>query len=223
MAARFNYWQDMEEGIAYHIYNHAVGRENLFNIEDNYTYFLKQWKKYIPYLDVYAYCLMPNHFHFLAKVKPLNEHLWTHIGLQQTKKAEAFLQNTIPYHTFLEDEFRRLFSGYALAYNKQENNRRGALFQKRFKRVAVSSEYRLFYLLAYIHHNPIHHGFRMNYGDWPHTSYQAYLKLQKHSSVKREEVLAWFSDDVPKAVSLFLQHHSDFKVDSDMSEYTLED
>lgn len=203
----------MEENITYHIYNHAVGRDNLFSTEENYTYFLRRWKKYLPYLDVYAYCLMPNHFHFLAKVKPLDDYLRAHIGLQQTKKAEAFLQNAIPYHTYLEDEFKRFLSGYALAYNKQENNRRGALFQKRFKRVGVTSEFRLFYLLVYIHHNPIHHGFCRNYMDWQHNSYLAYLELQKSSSVNRDEVLSWFSDDKGKAIPLFLQHHNDFKTD----------
>lgn len=53
--------------------------------------------------------------------------------------------------------------------------------------------------------------------------YNTYLELQKQSSVKREEVLAWFSDDTVKAVSLFLQHHNDFKENRDMGEFTFED
>ncbi len=223
MPKRINYWQSLEENITYHIYNHAVGRENLFITEANYAYFLERWKKYMPYLDVYAYCLMPNHFHFLAKVKPLDEHLLAHVGTQHTKKSEAFLQNAIPYHTYLEDQFKRLFSGYTLAYNKQEDNRKGALFQKHFKRVAISSEYRLLYLLAYIHHNPIHHSFCTGYTDWPHNSYHAYLEMQKRSAIQRDEVLSWFSEDAVKALALFHKYHRDFKTDHDMSGYTFED
>ncbi|PSR14614.1 MAG: hypothetical protein DA408_00085 [Bacteroidetes bacterium] len=223
MAARINYWQQLEENLTYHIYNHAVGRENLFATEANYTYFLERWKKHMPYLDVYAYCLMPNHFHFLAKVKPLDEYLLEHIRTQQTQKAEAFLKSTIPYHSYLEDQFKRLFSGYTLAFNKQEENRRGTLFQKRFKRVAISSDYRLLYMLAYIHHNPIHHRFYDNHTDWPHSSYQAFFQMGKHSNIRRQEVLSWFADDMDKALTLFTQYHQDFKTDRDMGGYMFED
>jgi putative transposase len=31
----------------YHLYNHAVGRENFFNNDDNYRYFLKKYTHYI--------------------------------------------------------------------------------------------------------------------------------------------------------------------------------
>jgi REP element-mobilizing transposase RayT len=57
------------EGI-YHVYQHANGFENLFKEEENYRYFLQQWSKYIsPIADTYAYCLMPNHIHFLIRIK----------------------------------------------------------------------------------------------------------------------------------------------------------
>jgi len=48
----------------YHIYNHAVGNENLFRCDENYRYFLKKYAEHIsPIADTFAYCLMPNHFH----------------------------------------------------------------------------------------------------------------------------------------------------------------
>ncbi len=54
----------------YHVYNHANGEENLFRQEENYHYFLKLWTKYIePIADTFAYCLMPNHFHSLIRIK----------------------------------------------------------------------------------------------------------------------------------------------------------
>ncbi len=60
----------MEADRYYHIYNRANGNENLFRERENYRYFLKQWEKCIPDVaDTLAYCLMPNHFHFLIRTK----------------------------------------------------------------------------------------------------------------------------------------------------------
>ena len=54
----------------YHIFNHAVGNENLFRKEDNFIYFLKKYHEHIsPVADTFAYCLMPNHFHILLRMK----------------------------------------------------------------------------------------------------------------------------------------------------------
>lgn len=54
----------------YHIYNHANSSENLFKSDNNYTYFLIKYNQHIsPIADTYAYCLIPNHFHFLARIK----------------------------------------------------------------------------------------------------------------------------------------------------------
>ncbi len=58
----------------YHIYNHANGAENPFREAENYRYFLKQWEKHIqPIADTLVYCLMPNHFHFLIKIRSQSE------------------------------------------------------------------------------------------------------------------------------------------------------
>jgi len=60
----------MTSGTTYHIYNQANGSENLFKENENYRYFLQQYKKYIhPIAHTYAYCLLPNHFHFLLAIK----------------------------------------------------------------------------------------------------------------------------------------------------------
>jgi len=57
------------EGI-YHIYNHANGSEDMFIDEENYYYFLKKYaEKLNGVVSTFAYCLMPNHFHLLIKVR----------------------------------------------------------------------------------------------------------------------------------------------------------
>lgn len=58
----------------YHIYNRGVNRMSIFAHESNYAYFLKKYLEYIgPIADTYAYCLLPNHFHFLIRTKDEGE------------------------------------------------------------------------------------------------------------------------------------------------------
>ena len=50
----------------YHIYNRGNNRENIFKETRNYRYFLTLYAKHIePVADTFAYCLLPNHFHWL--------------------------------------------------------------------------------------------------------------------------------------------------------------
>ena len=60
----------IEFGKFYHIFNRGNNSENLFLTHDNYSYFLSLYYKYISQVaDTYAWCLMPNHFHMLIRVK----------------------------------------------------------------------------------------------------------------------------------------------------------
>ena len=57
--------QPLQFGQYYHIYNRGNNRENLFAEQRNYPYFLKLYAKHIlPVAKTFAYCLLPNHFHF---------------------------------------------------------------------------------------------------------------------------------------------------------------
>lgn len=54
----------------YHIYNRANGNENLFRESRNYRFFLQKYFAYInPVAETYAYCLLPNHFHAMIRVR----------------------------------------------------------------------------------------------------------------------------------------------------------
>src|SRR5690349_18757382 len=58
----------------YHIYNRGVNREDIFMEERNYDLFLRLFRKHlIPVVDLYAYCLLKNHFHMAVRVKSENQ------------------------------------------------------------------------------------------------------------------------------------------------------
>src|SRR5688572_31037687 len=53
----------------YHIYNHAIGRENFFERDADYDYFLKKAEQHLnPVCTILSYCLLPNHFHFVVQI-----------------------------------------------------------------------------------------------------------------------------------------------------------
>ena len=57
----------------FHIYNRGINGQLVFFQEKNYPFFLKKYASYTKdYLDTYAYCLLPNHFHILANVHSVN-------------------------------------------------------------------------------------------------------------------------------------------------------
>tara|TARA_B100000965_G_C19599194_1_gene761686 strand:+ start:180 stop:431 length:252 start_codon:yes stop_codon:yes gene_type:complete len=54
----------------YHTYNRGNNRERIFFEKDNYLFFLKKIRiEVTPLADLLAYCLMPNHYHLLIRVK----------------------------------------------------------------------------------------------------------------------------------------------------------
>lgn len=72
----------------YHVYNRANGNEKLFLSDENYCYFLKKYDEYIyPIADTFCYCLMPNHFHFLIRIK--EESVLKNFFKEKIKKINA--------------------------------------------------------------------------------------------------------------------------------------
>ncbi len=176
----------MQAGTYYHIYNRANGSENLFRNNENYRYFLQQWVKYTwPVAETYTYCLMPNHFHFLVKIKSNNELL---IDLQGFENLGGLKNGGLK----IIQQFSNLFNSYSKAYNKMYD-RRGSLFSPNFKKKEITSDAYLTNVIFYIHHNPVHHGFTKQIEDWPHCSYLTILS-DKETFLLRKDVIDWFGD-----------------------------
>lgn len=158
----------------YHIFSHVNGTEIIFREPSNYQYFLKKIEKYIlPIADIYAYCLLPNHFHLLLRFKNFND------------------VNNENEHPFLMKPFSDLLNAYAKAYNKVYN-RKGALFLNTVKRKKIQDEKYLLKVLHYIHNNPVNHGFVNHIEDWKHTSYNAYMNMKRNSKLDRSSMMEYF-------------------------------
>jgi len=175
---KIDYHAPFEYENYYHIYNRGNNKENLFYKQKNYTYFLENWKKYLAdYFDIYSFCLLPNHFHFLSKVR-------------SERQIAIVNKEVYDINIVLEERFRRFFITYSQAINKAQN-RTGSLFQKRFKRIKVNKDEYFFRLVQYIHHNPVHHKFCGSIEDWKYSSFQL-IHTNKPTILKRSELLNWF-------------------------------
>jgi REP element-mobilizing transposase RayT len=142
-------------------------------------------KKYvIPVADVYAYCLLANHFHLLLRIKDKEE------------IKDSVLQKK-PYLGF-----SHMFNSYTQGYNHLYK-RKGSLFQEQLKRLRVTAEDYFIQLVVYIHLNPVKHGFTdsLNY---THSSYRSMLS-NSPTLLKRNVVIEYFGD-----INNFIEWH-DFK------------
>jgi len=85
------------------------------------------------------------------------------------------------YHHLLtwaiSERFRRFLLGYAKAINKQQY-RTGSLFQKSFRRKLLDTDFYLKTAICYVHHNPIHHGYVVDYDQYTWSSYRERMKWQ---------------------------------------------
>ena len=153
----FNFWIQLRQvqmklapQTLYHLYNRGNNKQDIFFQERNYDFFKqKAFQELGSQVDILAYCLMPNHFHFLISTK---------VTLDGTK---------------LSDSLRTLLSSYTRAIQKQERIT-GSLFQQNSKfKELVSNEYAST-CFHYIHQNPLRAGLAVKLEDWPHQSFKEY-------------------------------------------------
>ncbi|MBP6181442.1 transposase [Flavobacterium sp.] len=173
----------------YHIYNRGINSCKIFESEENYLFFLEKFSKYMNTVtEVYAYCLMPNHFHFLVKIKSKSE-------IKDFAKVQNFdkVNSSKGLHSLdsvISKQMGKFISSYSQAYNKV-TNRHGALMESPFKRKRIDSEEYLKNLIVYIHLNPLSLG--INFKDYKFSSYKTLLSDAK-TNLKRQKTITVFDD-----------------------------
>lgn len=165
----------------YHIWNRGVDRTTIFRGDENYRYLLGLYIHHIePVAETYAYCLLPNHFHFLVRTR-------TEEAQRAYRQAiQVGLARCLPP----SQAFSNLFNAYVRAFNNRYG-RTGGLFEDRFGRKPVTTDAYLAKLVVYIHQNPVKHGLVERPEEWVYSSYSA-LANGRPSRVPRDEVLSWF-------------------------------
>lgn len=137
------------KGSYYHIYNRGANRESIFRSNENYLFLLRRFGEALAgkSIAVIAYCLMPNHYHFLLR-----------------QDGE----------TIISDLMQETFNSYSKAFNKMYN-RTGTLFEGPFKSIHVDKNNYLIHLCRYIHRNPLEADLVNNLTEWPFSNYPEWI------------------------------------------------
>lgn len=161
-------------GEIYHVYNRGVAKQVIFHNDHDYRHFLETIAFYLeaepslrfsktdveargrilmrepehPLVEVLAYCLMPNHFHFILR--------------QQMEDGVSTLM-------------RRALNSYTRAYNTKYK-RIGTAFQGVFSAVHVASDEQFLHLTRYQHLNPYVARLVKRPDEYRWSSYPSYLQ-----------------------------------------------
>jgi putative transposase len=161
-----------EEDYTYHVYNRS--NECVFYSRSNYLFFLNKVRKNIlPLANILAYCLMPNHFHFLLNVKK--------------KGAEFINENHRKNTQLLSKEIGNIISSYTQAINKQQN-RRGSLFSHKTKAKMLNfrdGDY-VKACFFYIHQNPYFAELVDKVEDWEYSSFKDFIGVRNDPMINKE-------------------------------------
>src|SRR5206468_12042072 len=99
----------LHPGCLYHIYNQAVGSELLFRDEENFKFFLAKYSLHVSAIcDTYCYNLMPDHFHFIIRIRSKDDCIIHFEKVKQRKFNEAIDDIS----DFLMERFSNLCNSY---------------------------------------------------------------------------------------------------------------
>lgn len=122
---------------------------------------------YSPQVEILAYCVMPNHFHFLLKQVEEN-------GISR---------------------FIRILQNSYAKYFNTKNDRNGGLFQAMFKCLRIEDDEQLLHVARYIHLNPatayLVHKIE-DLQNYPWDSFGEYVKTEVHPFLDKSFLLSFF-------------------------------
>jgi REP element-mobilizing transposase RayT len=185
----------LQKGRIYHIYNQGNNREKIFLSERNYLYFISLVEKYlVPNYNIYAFSLIPNHFHFLIGIDNNSD--------LPDDKLHLPLSN--------------LFNAYSQAFNK-ENRRTGSLFRDRYRRTLINDESHFFIAFQYIHLNHIKHGLSKNVLGYKWSSLKLYC--DDLCSWIDKKLVMYIVGNIDNLVEIHLKRKSQILDDANLDEF----
>jgi putative transposase len=167
----------------YHIFNRANNNELVFKDHEDYQFFMQNLGELLAEnIDIFAFCLMPNHFHLFIQPK-------------YNAKTEG--EGSISSST------RRFFQVYSQYFNKKYS-RKGSLFYKSFRRIEIKDEIYLRYILFYIHYNPQKSQIVSDYSLYQYSSYRFFI-TNSATKLRKDIVLQWFANSLDEFEKFHLE------------------
>ena len=163
-------------GALYHTIARGNNGRKTFLDEKDYQVFvdgLGELKRTMPF-SVYAYCLMPNHFHLLIETQ------------------------RVPLSVIMQ----RLLTRYVKRFNFR-HRRTGHLFQGRYKAIVCQKDAYLQELLRYIHLNPVRAKLAKEALAWKWSSHGEYVGGVKSNLIDKELPLSLFHKEVAASRRLY--------------------
>jgi len=179
-------------GISHHVMLRGIDGEPIFRTQDDYCRLCLMLQKASEQKQfrIHAFAFMQNHIHLM--IEPLVEPL--------------------PHcvHSFA--------ARYAQSYNRKYD-RRGYLFQGRFRSIVVAEGTYVKRLLRYIHWNPVAAGIVCRPEQYRWTSHRAYMGLAVYEWLTRKYILQQFDHNNREAVAkLLIYTNRKSDIDLDRSE-----
>lgn len=183
------------QGNIYHVYTGAWTEWPSSPTQTtNHAYLLRKVKRLLGELPVtvVAYCLMPNHYHFVLRQ-----------------------DGDVAISTFVQ----RLFQTYTQAFNRQQG-RKGPLFEGRFRHVHVDRGEYVIHLCRYVHLNPVTAGLVRRPEDWPYSNYPEWIQVRQGTLVDRSFVRQYFP--TADAYVAFVREHIGVRLAQQLGLYLLD-
>jgi len=177
-------------GEVYHIYNRSIAEFKIFNTESDFLR-IKNMIRYYQFGD------MPLKFSRFVKLEDIQKYGFNDYIASLTKAKEKIIQIVaycfMPTHLHLilkplKDDgisifMHRVLDSYSRYFNTL-HNRKGPLWQGRFKNVLVKTDDQLLHLTRYLHLNPVTAYLVKKPEEWKASSYKEYsIKNNKNEDV----------------------------------------
>ena len=147
----------IQPGSTYHIYNRGNNSQDTFFEDRNYRHFINRMVKYLTSIgEVYAFCLMRNHYHLIIKI-----HETAQLPLKYQSNPSQVISNWL--------------NSYVKMINLTQN-RTGSLFEKNFERKTIATNDYLKQAIIYVHQNPLKHRITKDFINYPYSSMEHYKK-----------------------------------------------
>ncbi len=183
------------KGAHFHIYNHAIDNILLFKKDKDYIQCLKKIKikvKIYP-ASIFAYCLMPNHYHFFLR--------------QDSEK---------PVYRIFND----VFAGYVQYYNKKYY-RKGPLFQHSLQHIAINDNRYALRLCQYIHYNPVKAGLVSKPENWIYSNYLEWIG-KRNGTLFSGEIMK-NNDITPAIYEEMMNSYNQEHLERDLEDYIFDE